>query len=557
MINKIINLDNQLIKYLSQHSRDNILKKIKIGFFALIFIIFVFLFYNMSSGFWFPNTDNIQNFVFAKNFANTNSLEFKNELNQKFSPSIFGIRGMVIKDNGAAVPTSMPGYIILLGLLIKISNYLVYLVNPFFAVLALFYLYRISQLIFKDKKRAFLVTILASVSAPFLFVSNVPFNNIVATAIFLAGLYYLLKVISCNKPFSLIDLVYFGIWSGLGLFTRHETIIFYLPAIIYLIIKLFFKNNRKHLKINLLYILLSLFVFSAFLAVFVYIDIKLFNSLLGFLSPAGTILGRSAETVAKVKSMSLLDRIMPIPDMKSFFINLKNQIFLVSPIISMLFVFSWYFIYKEKNNKNLYVILIITVFFQFWFYFARRWSGDIFEGSIGTSLARYLLVSWLIIPIFAVYALDKINQILNIKKLYLMLFLLYFVTNLNIFLFSDMGYRYFQSVRKMSIDNQVLLRQNTPEKSVIFCRLVDRYIYPIRETAIFSTLAPKNRAHSSAKLMKELLQNGYKVYIIDEYQYNHKKNYMIDFQAIIKELGKEKMHVERRNIIPYIYEVWI
>jgi len=60
------------------------------------------------------------------------------------------------------------------------------------------------------------------------------------------------------------------------------------------------------------------------------------------------------------------------------------------------------------------------------------------------------------------------------------------------------------------------IAQNTPEKSVIFTSFYDKFVYPARQTAVYVAIPEGERMNKTLFLMRELLEDGYSVYMVYE-----------------------------------------
>jgi len=159
-------------------------------FVVLIVVLIQILFINMIRHKWVPNSDINQNIIFSDNLAENGSLPIESSLNKEFSDfQIFGPRGVVVRD-GNLYPTSMIGYIYELGVFKTLGDYLIYFSNPFFCAIVLFYVYRLALILVGNKKYALLAMFFFALNPAFIFVSSMPYNNMLALVFFFAAVYY-------------------------------------------------------------------------------------------------------------------------------------------------------------------------------------------------------------------------------------------------------------------------------------------------------------------------------------------------------------------------------
>jgi len=158
---------------------------------------------------------------------------------------------------------------------------------------------------------------------------------------------------------------------------------------------------------------------------------------------------------------------------------------------------------------------------QFLFYLGKTWSGAFIKGSAGTPYSRYLLISWGVLIILSVGAVKRMVNALNIgyaskKTVLTLIFICLVFSGLISGLYSRMAVNSFieTSERANEIRNDII--KNTPENSIIFTSFYDKYIYPVRQTAIYVAIPEEERLNKTIYLMKELLEDGYSVYIVDE-----------------------------------------
>jgi len=204
-------------------------------------------------------------------------------------------------------------------------------------------------------------------------------------------------------------------------------------------------------------------------------------------------------------------------DFHKFFINFYNQFFLVAPLLISLSVLVLIFIFlnykKERNVNKILIIFLTIILMQFLFYLGKSQSGDIFTGSVGTTYARYLLISWGLLIVLSVYAIKKL---IDKKFILIVLIIFFFFSGLNKGLYSNMAIKYFIDTSRWANNLKEEIAARTPENSIFFTSFYEKYIYPVRQTAVYVAIPKDEQVDKTLMLMKNLLENGYSIYIVDE-----------------------------------------
>jgi hypothetical protein len=493
--------------------QPNRLKCVEFTFFLGAFLVSLSLNF-ATQRYSFPNPDTNQSVLFSDLLVRNQTLWYYNELNVKYVISIFGIRSLLNFGHSYFVPSVIPG-IIMIQALFKFVNLPTFLINPIFVLIGLYFFNRIANIfIFNNRPWALYTTAIYFSSGAFIHNSSLPFKDLVATTTFLAGLYYVLDGIY-NKKASSFAL--FGFFAGVTMWMSYLNVIFYLPT---LGLYLFTIRNEILKKQNLKnFIVAFAFFFPLFISLYVY-QVTVFDGFLNFNNPVFRLNHYEAYEVRSSISSFVLD-----VDISQLPVNFFNQIFLVDPIlISFSILGSLYVIYdgikKKKVNKVLLVLLVLVAL-QFLFYLGKPWYGDFLKGSVVTSYSRYLLISWGVFIILSVNAIRRVIYALRVrhsrKKLVLILLFVYFVVSgLVSGLLSQWAIKYDIEVSEWSHEVRNDIIENTPKNSIIFTSYSDKHIYPVRQTAIYVSIPKEERLNKTIYLMKELLDDGYSVYLVDE-----------------------------------------
>lgn len=311
----------------------SIIKHYKIVFFLCIFTVSLVL--NLAvQKYQYPSQDANQNDLFSSLLIEHGTFRYKNELNQKLDPPIFGIRGLLNYGNGF-VPSVLPGFVIILALFKTVSSKIVFLINPIFVVIGLYYFYKIiDKYIFKNNFSSLTTTLVYLFSGAFLYVSSIPLKDLPATSLFFIGLFYSLNAIYDKRG---VDFLLFGLFAGAATWLCYPNIIFYFPiAILYLLnIKRDFlkRENLKNLTVCFVPFLVMLF------PLYIY-QLKLFNGFLNFTQP----LFQLNHFAVYTSKRGILNFILAL-DSHKFFVNFYNQIFLVSPLLIFFCLLALIFIF--------------------------------------------------------------------------------------------------------------------------------------------------------------------------------------------------------------------
>jgi len=492
----------------------NKFKRLEFTLFLSIFVVSLSLNF-ATQKYSVPNTDRHQTDLFSDLLIKNQTLLYYNELNVKYGIPIFGIRGLLNFGNDYFVPSVLPGTIIIQALF-KFINLSTFFINPIFVVMGLYFFNKIvSIFIFNNRFWSLVTTTIYFSSGAFIFVSSLPFKDLVATATFFVGLYYILNGIYNRKAF---DFALFGFFAGVTMWMSYPNIIFYLPA---LALHLFTIRNKILKRQNLKNIIITfIFFFPFFISLYIY-QVRLFDGFLNFNNPVFK-LNHYEANIARTSSISSFILNVNISQLP---VNFFNQIFLVNPILISFSILGFLYVIfdgiKKKRVNKVSLVLLALVAMQFLFYLGKSWSGVTFKGSAGTSYSRYLLVSWGVLIILSVGAVKRMVSALNIsyvskRTVLTLIFICLVFSGLISGLYSSMAVISFIETSEWAnkLKNDII--ENTPKNSIIFTSYYDKYIYPVRQTAIYVAIPQEERLNKTIYLMKELLEDGYSVYIVDE-----------------------------------------
>jgi len=475
-------------------------------FIFLFFLLFSLNFY--TSQHLVFSDDAVGALFFAENITKKGTLFYNDPLNSQFG-QIFGLRGFIILPNNQTASSYMLGNIILTSFFLSISKISLYFFNFIFSSLALFFFYKTINLFLEDNIKSKIITMFLTFFAPFLFYASVFTNVLPATAFFIMGSYFSLKFVQKAKERYLYLFLIFNIFS---IWVRYEYILLSLPFFCHTL----YSIRNKNINFKYSYVLWSLLIVVLLIFPFIYYNLVAFGSISGFIHPSGTILGNfELSTAIKEGGVSFFR------NWDNLFVNIKTQIisnFIFIPITFVLYLVSLILIIKRGEYALLAFFFIPVI--QIFYYFGNNWGGYNTTGTVGGSaLFRYLLPSWMIMFFLASYSLITVfggkHNIIN-RKIITILIAIFIVFNLNFVFFSHWGLRdYRERIQKMLGFRKEILK-NTPENSILFFKFLDKEVFPLRETAIYQSFPPQTRINQTTGVIRNLINNGYDVYFIDE-----------------------------------------
>lgn len=504
-------------------------KKILIISIILCFIILtslsytLFYYHNFES---FSITDINQQFMFSKNLIETGGLKYTNNLNSD-NPSIFGIRGILIKDN-IAYPTCFLGLILIYAHLINFTKFLLPLLNPLFLICGGIFFYKLLSY-FKLKKISKITGLISFFFlAPLFLYSLLPYNNIISFSLFLITTYYLLKWSDTgnNKIIFILSFL-----MGIHLWVRGVDLLFHIPLLGYIGIKKF-KTIIKNKKSLLIGILLFLLLAIPLLVIN--------NTFYGDFSGPKNLEGKQILNYYELyNNQNTTNNNVNTSTNLGNKINdlLNNHILSINPLIFLFSILGAVALLKDKKYI-LIIILFMLIISQFLLYGINTHSGDSLKKSVGASFTRYISISW---GILLFLSLISINKIKNKNKLFLLLFILILIlTNLIISLFGSFGYYSFLDISRHTQRNDRSYFENK-ENDIIFTGLCDKYLYPSANFAIYTSFPKKNRINQTTKLIIKLLSDGKDIYFIHDtnLNYDHK------FKFYKQSFSKNNLYIQK------------
>jgi len=489
------------------------IKSFEVGLFLSVFVVSLFLNF-ATQKYSVPNTDSNQTDLFSDLLTKNQTLRYHNPINSRYGIPIFGIRGLLNFGNDYFVSSASPGAIVIQALF-KFANLSAFFINPIFVVIGLYFFNKIVNIfIFNNRFWSLVTTAIYFFSGAFIFVSSLPFKDLVATATFFAGLYYILNGAYDKKA---INFALFGVLASVTMCMSYPNVMFYLPAVAFYLFtirnEILERQNLRNLTITFI------FFFPLFISLYLY-QVWSFDGFLNFNSPVFR-LNHYEEFAVQSNISSFLLNVNIIKLLTNFW----NQFFLVNVILISFSVSGFLYVIfdciKRKKANKVLLVLLALVAMQFLFYLGKDWSGVTFKGSAGTSYSRYLLISWGVLIILSVGAVKRMVNALNIgyaskRTVLTLIFICLVFSGLISGLYSSMAVISFIETSEWANELRNDIIENTPKNSIIFTSFYDKYIYPVRQTAIYVAIPEEERLNKTMYLMKELLEDGYSVYIVDE-----------------------------------------
>jgi len=480
--------------------------KIAIIFFLLSIILLGIISYENLKYEATTNPDFLQNIFFSKLLADTGSLKYCNQYNLDYNTFIFGSRGFKLTtDPHCLTHGSMHGFIIILGILRVISDKIIYFIVPFFAVIALVFFYKLCNLFF-TKEISLIGIALLLFSSSFFFHSVILVNNIPAMSFLTLTLYYFLRAFKDRKE---KDLILCSIFAGIMMWIRYEFVIFLLP----LVVPFLRKKDRGKFRIK--NFVLPFIIFFIFLAGLYWVNLELYGGLFNFKGTEETRLASSEYYGKEVSTYKILSFLPPFSP-SLYFENFLRFVVNFNPFIFIFFLFSILFLlgHKQKRNKiffnNSFWILISIFIIPIVFYLGSVWSEK--EYIVATAYSRYLLPTYSMMVLFSLFLIKKLN-----KKLLMFCVFIFLLFNISISFNSPGALKDFNLSQKTFIDKQKDILKNIPEENaVVFTAYFDKYIFPKRTTAIYTSFPENERINKTTSIILNLTEDNVPTYFLNE-----------------------------------------
>jgi hypothetical protein len=449
--------------------------------------------------------DESQALFFSQNLNNTGSLVYKNPLNLKFNQKIFGSR-QYVQNGDNTVPSAFLGYIVMLWLFrFTGSAIILSTAGPLLAVLCLYYVYRLSKLIFSSNKIAYLSVILVGFFPPFIYWTVSYYNDITELAFLIAGFYYLLLLTKVpeTKNYILATAMFcLVIWQ------RYTDILLLgisLTGYLWFVRK---KLVRKKL-------VLSLLVAFVLLLPIAILNHQLYGSI--------AIFGESDKQQLAYPYISpgVPNARVPLLPFRSLNILLHEFIeyfIIFLPIITSFSLLGLTMRFKRHlADHTEYLFGFIFVCWCLYYLGGYFFGYDLYPG-LSSSYTRYLLPVYTIMLIYGASFIAEFNK--RILSLTIVVILVLFTTQT---FFSQAGLPAVEGQLRSAGQWHSALLKAVPPNGVVFVKGNDKYVFPARQAALYQVFSNNHKpgvgVNKTLSLMRSLLQKNYPVYLLQEDQY--------------------------------------
>ena len=519
------------------------MKKNKIYSIVAIFllcVIFILLYLSWDNLKFGAKTspDILQLDFFSDLIINNDTLSFCNNISSE-EQNIFGARGLFYtRESNCFTHSSMHGHILILSLFKLIYNNTLFIINPLLSLILIFYFFKLSNLFF-DKKTSLLATLLLLFSSYFIFYSVISFGNIAESLFFILATFYFIKAFKLSQK-STVYFALFFIFSGFSIWIRYSFGLIYIPFFIFL---LFYKD--KETKKNFFKIS---FIFLILISTLLYLNFYLYGNILGSAGD-GKKLSSTDYFFADRPSQKI-----PLVQFLSFSIfttNFIKYVIQLNTLLFLVFIISLFLLLHHKLISKRYYFLFLSILsIIFLTYLGGIWEGYLSNSILANSYSRYLLVGYIIMIFLSAPTLLVLLKKTSFSRLILMIFLiLYLFINIQNAFFSHGAINQFKINQESFIDIQNNLLSIIPKESIVFTSGHDKYIFPYRITAIYTTFPQEERIKSTVTLIRHLLNKKYELFFIDDSSPNRYDIY--SKEEYFNELKRNKLEVTKVNNIVY------
>jgi len=477
------------------------LKKVYL-FIMPIFLFFLVLSLNTSKYKVATNPDFLHYNFFSQLLQENNTIEYCNDYNLKYNVSIFGSRGMKITLNQSCLTHGkMHGFIIIIAIFRFISKNILFLINPLFVIVTYIYLYKIINF-YTHESEALFISLLFLFSPYYLYFSSIFFDNAAFLSSFVVSIYYFLKF---NKKENIEVLILGTFFLGVSMWLRYESIVLYLS-----LFPILYNKKNKWRKV-----LVVIAIFLLFLIPMWIVNKRLYGSLLGFSDPNINLANSNYYFKNRPNQIS---NIIPFLSFDIFLKNFVNFMIDVNIQIFYFFVLSVIFILFDKTSiitKKEFLFFIFIIMINTLFYLGNIWAGfDPPKTTIGTSYCRYLFPAY--ISLFVISSQFIIVFLKNKKIITFFFVFIFIIFSFDLVINSKEGLGDFfkQQEKAISIKNS-FIKLIPNEKAIIFTSYYDKYIFPDRLTAIYTSFPEDKRINQTVDIIEKLILDNEDVYFIE------------------------------------------
>jgi hypothetical protein len=443
--------------------------------------------------------------IFSKLIAEDSSLVWHSEMNEKYNVSYFKPRNSIdIGGNNYIGP--YVGFQMLLATA-RLYGFLDYIV-PLAGCIGVLFLYLLVRNIF-DEKTAIIAALLWGLNPSYVFFSNTYYSNIPAVTFSIIALYCFHKGIQTGKN-TYIGCA--GLFCLYAVFTRTSEIVIFGSILIGLLAARWGFTKKIQLKEMIIFISIFLVLRILWTA-----SNSSLNAQTVDINTGGGGIGYQFEYLMNnigIYANSFMDYIVGYP-----------------PLLFVLACFGVISIYSSKDKmQQFFTFFFIGLFLLFFGLYGFRGETWGFENvSIDSSMARYFLINYAIMSIFAAAFLTSFFKRQDHSRIVALCLLLIVLTSTTTIFESDNNLirakdrlNNWGSLNRETVDT-------TPENAVIFTRAFDKVFMLERQVAVYRTeeelraqpdmaywYTPANIEKDLVPLIDKMLSDGVPVYVTQE-----------------------------------------
>ena len=444
--------------------------------------------------------------------------------------AIFGEEGFIPRHfsynfDGKLVPYGSPGFILFSALLkLLLPDFMAILINPLLAVVCIYLIYRVSEIIFDDERKSLYAAILFASMPLAIHSAYSIISDLLNLTIFLITLLLILTILQNGNKKNYILL---GIFIGLLPWVRQSSVILFIPLGIFILL-----YRKKLLNRNLV---LTLIIAALFVIGLLSFNLKIF----GWIFATGHLASKSISPPTKgilsflVREIQALSKILQLLHIRPDAIpnNILNNfryapsafLLIFPPIIFSMFGL-YYARFKEISRKFLVYFILLAIVFILFFSIFKTYGLAERNLTFNSSFLRYLLPFFALLPIFAVIGIFELGN--KIKIVFYTLLIL----NLTISVFGPHGLAEDIGARLYYREASHFLLENTNEKSVVFSWYWDKSVFPDR--IVYTKKDLTNDELS--KLIDKITGHNYNIYYVHhKYSIDKEKFFMNNYDLEI------------------------
>jgi len=443
--------------------------------------------------------------IFSKIIVEESSLVWHSEMNEKYNVSYFRPRNSIdIGGNNYIGPYIGFQMLLATARLYGLLDYIV----PLAGCVGVLFLYLLVRNIFDDKT-AIIAALIWGLNPTYVFFSNMYYSNIPAVTFSIIALYCFHKGIQTGKN---VYIGCAGLFCLYAVFTRTSEIVIFGSILIGLVAARWGFTRKIQLKEITIFV--SIFLI---LRILWSISNSSLNAQTVDINTGGGGIGYQLEYLINnlgVYADSFVKYIVDYP-----------------PLLFVLACFGVISAYSSKDKMQwffaLFFIGLFLLFFGLYGFRGETWGFE--AGSIDSSMARYFVINYAIMSIFAAVFLTGFLKRENNSRIVALLLLLILLTSTTTIFESDNNLIKTKDRLNMWGDLNRQIVTTTPENAVIFTRALDKVFMTERQVAVYRTEAElraqpdmaywytgANIERDLVPLIDKMLSDGVPVYVTKE-----------------------------------------